>query len=63
MRLRSRGILKLLIFLSVVFLLIRLFPLVVRLTESAAMSIRQFWWLILVFAMAGLVTWVLRKRH
>lgn len=62
MGLRSRGLLKLLFFFAVIFLLIRLFPLVARLVESAALSIRGFWWVILIFTLGGLAAWVLRRR-
>lgn len=49
--------------LAVVFGLIRIFPLALKYAEAAALSIRNFWWLILMIALVTWVGSVLRKRN
>mgnify|MGYP001574457054 CR=1 FL=1 len=58
-----RSIAQVLLLATVAFLLIRFFPIVIQMTEAAALGIRAFWWMILVFALGGWLIWVLRKRN
>lgn len=63
MKMQIRGFLQILFLFAIVLLLIRFFPLAIRMTEAAAMGIRQFWWLVLALALGGWLIRVLRKRN
>jgi len=63
MKNQQRGILQIIFLLVFVALLIRLFPLAIRIAESAALGIRQFWWMILILSLGGWLVWVLKKRN
>lgn len=39
------------------------FPFVARYIEGAALSLRRFWWVILLFVMTGWAVWTLSKRN
>ncbi len=43
--------------------LFRFFPIVVMFIETAALSIRYFWWVLLLIALSIWVIWVLNKRN
>lgn len=58
-----RGLLQLAFLIAVVFALLRLFPLILRFSEAAAMGLREFWWAILALILGGWLLWVLRKRN
>ena len=57
-----RGILQTVFIIFFALLLIRFFPFVVRIGEAAALGLREFWWGILILAMAVWLLWVFRKR-
>ena len=40
-----------------------LFPYAARFVEGAAVSLRRFWWVILLFVMTGWAVWTLSKRN
>jgi hypothetical protein len=63
MRAQLRGFLQLLFLFAVVLVLIRLFPVVVRIGGAAALSLRALWWVVLIFALGGWLIWVVRKRN
>jgi hypothetical protein len=63
MKLRSSGVLQIAFLLGFCFLLLRLFPFLIRLGEGAAVSIQRFGWVVLLLALAGWLIWVLRKRN
>jgi len=58
----AKGFVQLIIFVLILLLLIRLFPLLLRVVNAAGLSIVTFWWVILVFALAGVFIWALRRR-
>ncbi|MGK5086201.1 hypothetical protein WDW86_01475 [Bdellovibrionota bacterium FG-2] len=63
---KFRGILQILFLVGFVLLLLRFFPLVVRLGDAAALGVRgvvEFWWVVLLLALGGWLIWVLRKRN
>jgi hypothetical protein len=63
MRRRAQGVFQLVLLILFVIVLVRFFPLAVRVVEGAALGIRQFWWVVLGFALGGWLVWVLRKRN
>lgn len=63
MKSQLRGFLQVIFLLAFVWLLVRLFPFLARLSEAASFSLRSFWWVILVLALGGWLIWVLRKRN
>ncbi len=46
-----------------ILVLIRVFPLVVRIGDVAAISLRRFWWGVLIVALGGWLIHVLRARR
>jgi hypothetical protein len=62
MRPEARRLIRTLILVGFVFFLIRFFPIAIRAIEAAALGIREFWWVILIFALGGWSVWVLKKR-
>lgn len=60
---QSRGFLQLIFLLVFVFILIRFFPILIRLTQMAAMGVVEFWWAVLILSLGGWLVWVLRKRN
>jgi hypothetical protein len=58
-----RNGLQLLFIFAVAFALLRFFPILLRLIEGAALSIRSFWWAILAFALGIWVVGILRRRN
>ncbi len=60
---QARGILQIAILVGIVLALVRLFPLLVRAGEAAALSIVKFWWIVLILALGGWLAWVLNKRN
>jgi hypothetical protein len=57
------GVLQLLALFAVMIALIRFFPIVVRIGNAAALGIREFWWIVLIFSLGGWLIWFLRKRN
>ncbi|MEK7689767.1 MAG: hypothetical protein AAB425_01975 [Bdellovibrionota bacterium] len=58
-----RGIFQILFLVLFTGLLIRFFPLAIRVSEMAALGLREFWWVVLGLALAGWLVFVLRKRN
>lgn len=58
-----RGLIQLLALVAIAFGLLRLFPLMLRLSEIAALSLGSFWWVVLALALGAWLIWVLRKRN
>ncbi len=63
MRRQLNGFLQLLFLFAVVFVLIRLFPLAVRLGGAITPGLLEFWWIVLIFVLGGWLIWVTRKRN
>lgn len=57
----AKGFIQLVIFVLILLLFVRLFPLLLRVVNAAGLSIITFWWVILVFALAGVFIWALRR--
>lgn len=53
---------SLIILLLIIILLIRLFPFAIRAAEAAALGVRQFWWLVLVFVFGVWFFFVSKKK-
>lgn len=49
--------------LLVAFLLWYFFPVFVAFLEGAALSIRRFWWVVLLIGLSVWAVWVLKKRN
>lgn len=62
MRQPNRAILQTAFLIAFVLLLIRFFPFVAQIGEAAALGLREFWWGILILALAGWMAWAFRKR-
>jgi hypothetical protein len=60
---RVRNLLQVATVLAIAAALWRFFPIAVEFAEGAALSIRRFWWLILLVLLAGWSAWVLSKRN
>jgi hypothetical protein len=58
-----RSIVQVLFLIFIVVILVRFFPFVVQVGEMAALGLREFWWLILILALAFWLVWVLKKRN
>ena len=63
MRQPVRSIVQVILLMVVVGVLIRFFPWVARIGEAAALGLREFWWGILIVALAVWLVWTFRKRH
>jgi hypothetical protein len=59
---KSRGILPAIFLIVFVLLLIRFFPFVARVGEIAALSLREFWWGILILSLVVWLVVVFRKQ-
>jgi hypothetical protein len=57
-----RRILVVILVLGVVVALFRLFPFAMAFVEGAALSIRRFWWVALLLALAIMLWWALGPR-
>jgi hypothetical protein len=62
-RVRVRTALAVVIPIGLAIALIVAFPAVARFAEGAALSLRRFWWLVLIGALAGWLAWTLRSRN
>ncbi len=60
---RGSSPLKIVFAIVALFVLWRLFPLVVRFAEGAALSSLRFWWVLLLFALVGMVIYFVRRRR
>lgn len=60
---KLRGFVQIFFLAAFVFLLIRFFPIAIRVTEAAALGLREFWWLVLILSLAIWLVFVLRKRN
>jgi hypothetical protein len=63
MRNYSRGLIQLTLVFVFVIVLIRFFPIVIRAADAAALGIMAFWRIILIFALAILVIWALKRKR
>jgi hypothetical protein len=63
MRQPHRNVLQAAFLILFALLLIRFFPFVVRIGEVAALGLREFWWGVLILAMAVWLLWAFRKRR
>lgn len=45
------------------FVILRLFPLLLRVVEASALGLAQFWWAILIVALLLALFWFLRVRN
>jgi hypothetical protein len=63
MRQPRRNILQAAFLILFALLLIRFFLFVVRVGEAAALGLWEFWWGILILAMAVWLLWAFRKRR
>lgn len=57
-----RGIFMTIALVFMCGILVRLFPLVARLGEVAALGLREFWLGILIVALSSYLVWFFRKR-
>ncbi len=59
----TKGVVQTVALLIFVFILIRLFPLAVRVGEAAALGLREFWWGVLIIAFVGWLIYFFSKKR
>jgi hypothetical protein len=63
MKAERKSFLQIILLVGFVIILIRLFPIFIRLIEVAAFDLIRFWWVVLILALLGWLVYVLRKRN